>query len=313
MELFQLRYFAAAARRLHFGKAAEELFISQPSLSLQIARLERELGTPLFHRQGRRVALTDAGLVLLPLAERLLEGEREAFRAVQQVAGLERGRLALCALPALDQHLLPPWLARFRREHPAVELRVRELRPTRAVVQAVLDGQADLGFAQLPCSPGAEAGLAVRPLLEEPLELVVPADHPLARRGAAPLADAASEEWVWVHDAQEATHPLYSACLQAGFTPRVVCESGSVQGVLALVAAGLGIALLPRLAVEPREGTRVVPLAPPVPTRTLAVVWQPGRLSHAARAFLEYSLDAEPRPGALGTPKAGAPQASPGS
>ncbi len=290
VELFQLRYFVAAARGLHFGKAAEELFISQPSLSLQIQRLERELGTELFHRKGRRVVLTDAGVALLPLAERLLEGEREARRAVQEVMGLERGRLVLCALPALDQHLLPPWLAQFRREHPGVELRVRELRPTRAVVQAVTDGQADLGFVQLPCATDGEA-LALRPLLEEPLQMVVASDHPFAQRGEVALAEAADAEWVWVHEAQEATHPLYAACIQAGFTPRVVCESGSVQGVLALVAAGLGIALLPRLAVEPREGITAVPLAAPTPTRTLAVVWQPARLSHAARAFLEYCED----------------------
>src|SRR5436190_3791729 len=102
MEIFQLRYFVTAARRLHFSRAAEELHVSQPSLSLQVAGLEGELRTRLFHRQGRRVTLTDAGQALLPLAERILEQEAEARRVVQQVAGLERGRLTLCALPALD-------------------------------------------------------------------------------------------------------------------------------------------------------------------------------------------------------------------
>jgi LysR family hydrogen peroxide-inducible transcriptional activator len=282
MELFQLRYFARAARLLHFSRAAEELSISQPSLSLQIGRLETELGTPLFRRQGRRVTLTDAGEALLPLAERLLQLEAEARRAVQQVAGLQQGRLTLCALPALDQHLLPPWLAEFRREHPGVELRVRELRPARKVAQAVRDGQADLGFVHLPCDT---AGLAVRPLLEDPLRLIAPDGHPLAAREAVDLAELADEAWVWVHDAQEPEHPLYAACLQAGFTPRVVCESGSAQGVLALVAAGLGVALLPALAAEPRPGVRVLPLRPPH-SRTLAVVWDPAGLSHAGRAFL---------------------------
>src|SRR5688572_16854151 len=116
MEIFQLRYFVTAAHCLHFTRAADELNISQPSLSLQIASLEQELKTALFHRRGRRVTLTDAGQALLPLAERILAQEAEARRVVQQVAGLERGRLTLCALPALDQFLLPPWLARFRRE-----------------------------------------------------------------------------------------------------------------------------------------------------------------------------------------------------
>lgn len=284
MEIFQLRYFAMAARRLHFSRAAEELFVSQPSLSLQIGRLEAELGAPLFHRQGRRVTLTDAGAALLPLAERILEQEEEARRVVQQVAGLERGRLSLWALPTLDQYLLPPLLARFRREHPKVEIRVREIRPARAVAQAVSDGQADLGFVHLPCEV---EGLKLRPLLEDPFALIVPEGHRFAGRAAVSLAEAADEEFVWVHEAQDRDHPLYAACLGAGFAPRIVCESGSAQGILALVAAGLGIALLPQLAIEPRPGTRIVPLAGPVPTRTLAVLWDPDRLSHAACAFLD--------------------------
>jgi DNA-binding transcriptional LysR family regulator len=283
MELFQLRYFVTAARMLHFTRAAEALFVAQPSLSQQIGKLEAELGAALFHRQGRRVVLTDAGEVLLPLAERMLEQEAEAKHLVQQVAGLERGRLSLCALPALDQHLLPPWLARFRREHPEIELRVRELRPARAVAQAVLAGQADLGFVHLPCDTD---GLAVRPLLEDPFALVVPDAHPFAVRDEVSLSEAASEDFVWVHEAQDPEHPLYAACLSAGFRPRIVCESGSAQGILALVAAGLGIALLPKLAIQPRGGVRIVPLEEPVPSRTLVVLWQPDALSHAARAFL---------------------------
>lgn len=286
MEFAQLRYFASAARLLHFSRAARELYVSQPALSVQIGKLEAELGTRLFHRQGRRVTLTDAGEALLPLAERILEQEAEARRVVQQVAGLERGRLSLCALPALDQHLLPPWLARFRRDHPGIEIRVRELRPARAVAQAVLTGQADLGFVHLPCPV---EGLSVRPLLEDELALVVPEQHRLARGGEVQLAEAAAEDFVWVHDAQDPDHPLYAACLQAGFAPKIVCESGSAQGVLALVAAGLGIALLPRLAIEPRSDTAVVSLAG-APRRTLAVVWEPDALSHAGAAFLRLCV-----------------------
>lgn len=284
MEIFQLRYFVTAARLLHFSRAAEELYISQPSLSLQIGRLEAELGAALFHRQGRRVTLTDAGQTLLPFAERILEQEAEARRVVQQVRGLERGRLSLCALPALDQHLLPPWLARFRREHPGVEIRVRELRPARAIAQAILSGQADLGFVHLPCDT---EGLEARALVRDPLTLVVPEGHLLAAQPTADLAEAAGEDFVWVHDAQEADHPLYAACLRAGFRPRIVCQSGSAQGVLALVATGLGIALLPRLAVEERPGIRVLPLSSPDQFRTLAVLWRPDALSHASRRFLE--------------------------
>ena len=282
MELFQLRYFVAAGRKLNFSRAAESLYVSQPSLSQQVARLETELGTHLFHRTGRRVTLTQAGQALLPLAERLLAGEAEARRTVEEVAGLRRGRLTLYALPALEQHLLPPWLARFRREHPDIQLQVRELRPARAIAQAVAEGEADLGFVHLPYEV---EGLEHRVLLEDPFALVVPEGHSLARKRVLSLADVADQDWVWVREANDPDHPLYAACVAAGFRPRIVCESGSAQGVMALVAAGLGIALLPSLAIEDRAGVRQIPLQAAT-GRTLAVIWAPDRLEAAAAQFL---------------------------
>lgn len=284
MELFQLRYFAAAARHRNFSRAAEEVCVSQPSLSLQIANLEREVGTALFVRQGRSVRLTDAGAVLCEHAERILAQEREARRAVRAVVGLERGRLSVWTLPTLGQHLLPPLLARFRQACPAIEISVREAVPARAVGEAVAAGQADLGFVHLPC---AVAGLARRALRIEELALVVPEGHPLALRESVALAEAADQDFVWVQEGATPDHPLYAACLAAGFTPRIACVSGSSQGMQALVAAGLGIALLPRLALCPPDGAVIVELQRPRPTRTLAVVWRDEDLSHAARAFLE--------------------------
>jgi DNA-binding transcriptional LysR family regulator len=222
----------------------------------------------------------------------MLALEEEGRRAVREVAGLQRGVLSICALPALDQHLLPPWLAAFRREHPGIDLRVRELRPAAAIAEAVRAGHADLGFLQLPVDL---KGLAWRVLLEEALVVVVPAGGPLAGARVLRLEELAGEEWVWVAEARDTGHPLFAACLAAGFEPRIACESGSVQGVLALVAAGLGVALLPRLAAEPRAGTVVVPLASPAPRRTLGVAWRGDRLSHAARAFLAV-VAAHPSP-----------------
>ncbi len=282
MELFQLRYFTAAARHLNFSRAAEEACVSQPSLSLQIANLEREVGAALFTRHGRSVRLTDAGAALHEHAERILEQEREARRAVRAVVGLERGRLSLWTLPTLGQHLLPPLLAGFRQTYPGVEISVREAVPARAVGEAVAAGRADLGFVHLPCDV---RGLAQRVLLTEELALVVPQTHPLAARGSVALAALSDEDFVWAPEAATPEHPLYAACVAAGFAPRIACVSGSAQGMQALVAAGLGIALLPRLAIHPPEGARVIELSPPRPTRTLAVVWREKALSHAATAF----------------------------
>ena len=284
MELFQLRYFEAAARLGNFSRAAEEACVSQPSLSLQMGNLEREVGTALFTRHGRAVRLTDAGEALRGYAERMLELEAEARRAVRAVVGLERGRLSLWTLPTLGHHLLPPVLARFRRAHPDIEITVREAVPARVVGQAVAEGRADLGFVHLPCPV---PGLARRVLSEEELALVVPVGHVLAGAGPVALADVAGEDFVWVPEGTTTEHPIYAACVAAGFTPRIACVSGSAQGMQALVAAGLGIALLPRLAIHPPDGAVLVELLPPRPTRTLAVVWREGGApTHAAAAFL---------------------------
>lgn len=293
MELFQLRYFVAAARARNFSRAAREVCIAQPSLSQQIANLEREVGVPLFVRQGRSVALTDAGAALLEHAERILAQEREALWAVRAVVGLERGRLSLWTLPTPGQNLLPAALAPFRKAHPGVEITVNEMVPARAVAQAVASGQADLGLVHVPYGV---PGLQSRELLTEELVVVAPTGHPLTRRESPPaLAELADEDFVWVPHGNTAEHPIFSACLAAGFTPRIVCISGSAQGMQTLVAAGLGIALLPRLALHPPDGATIIELAAPRPTRTLAVIWRDEEtLSRAAREFRDRWLVAAP-------------------
>ncbi len=289
MEIYQLRYFVSAARLEHFTRAAEANHISQPSLSQQISNLEREVGTPLFYRQGRSVQLTDAGRTLLLYAERILKEEEAAKRAVQEVVGLRRGQLALWTLPTPGQHLLPRHLAAYRKIYPDIEITLRETVPAKAVAEAVESGKADIGIVHLPY---LVAGLAHRELLQEELALVVPITHPLAEQKEVALAALASEDFIWVPEGATAAHPLYAACLAAGFVPRIACISGSAQGMQELVAAGLGIALLPRLALSPPPGATVIELAAPRPTRTLVAVWRPDRLSHAATAFLHQLTNA---------------------
>lgn len=294
MELFQLRYFVSAARLKHFTRAAEENCVSQPSLSLQIANLEREVGAKLFLRERRSVRLTDAGEALLRHAERILAEEEAARRAVQEVLGLQRGRLTIWTLPTPGQHLLPPLLTAFRRAHPQIEIALRETVPARAVAEAVADARADIGIVHLPHQV---PGLAERTLLQEELALVVPQTHWLASHDSVALSAVAEEDFIWAPEGMTEAHPHYAACLAAGFAPHIVCVSGGAQGMQALVAAGLGIALLPRLAIHPPEGTKVVELEPPRPTRTLVAVWQPERLSRAASAFLEQlTLQTLPQP-----------------
>ncbi len=284
MELFQLRYFVAAARHLHFTRAALECCISQPSLSQQIANLEAEVGAPLFFRQGRSVRLTDAGQAMLGYAERILAEEAAAKRAVLEIKGLKRGKITIWTLPTPGQHLLPPLLALYRRRYPDIDISIREVVPARPIAEAVYAGHADLGIVHLPYQVD---GLEERVLLVEEMALVVPAGHWASTKESVSLSETSDEDFVWVSEGATEAHPLYAACLAAGFAPRIVCLSGSAQGMQALVAAGLGISLLPRLAINPPEGAGVVELGPNRPHRTLVAIWRSDRLTHAARAFLE--------------------------
>jgi DNA-binding transcriptional LysR family regulator len=270
MELFQLRYFVAAAKRGNFSRAAEEVCVSQPSLSLQIANLEKEIGTALFARQGRSVRLTDAGVTLLEHAERILEMEAEARRAVRQVVGLERGRLSLWTLPTLGQHLLPPRLAAFVMRTPESRSAcARRCPPARSARRSRRAGRIWASFICPVRLPDWRNGYWRKKSWRS---WFPPATRWQTSAAPVPLAAVAGEDFVWAPEGATLEHPLFAACVQAGFAPKIACVSGSAQGMQALVAAGLGIALLPRLAIAPPSGAAVVELAPPRPTRTLAVV-----------------------------------------
>jgi LysR family transcriptional regulator, transcription activator of glutamate synthase operon len=226
--------------------------------------------------------------VLRDYAEKLLALEEEARRSVRAVVGLERGQLRIWTLPTPGQHLLPPLLAEFRQRYPQIEIFLHERVPSLAVAEGVASGQADLGIVHLPC---AVRGLTMGELLTEELALVVPSGHLLVGSEPPTLAQLSEETFVWVPDGQSVEHPIYAACLAAGFVPKIACVSGSAGGMQALVAAGLGIALLPRLAITRIRGVEIIELAMPRPTRTLAVVHREDALSHAAAAFYALLID----------------------
>jgi DNA-binding transcriptional LysR family regulator len=178
MEMHQLAYFESVSRHLHFTRAAEELNVAQPSVSQQIRKLEAELGTPLFHRMKRNVALTEAGVLFLKHARSVLQELDEARVEVQELTGLRKGTLAVGAPPSVGTHLFPRALAAFSQRHPGISLTFREA-GSRTLVQLLEDGELDLAVVIQPIRHPA---LETRPLLEEELLLAVPHAHPLAPR-----------------------------------------------------------------------------------------------------------------------------------
>jgi DNA-binding transcriptional LysR family regulator len=244
MDLRRLRYFVAVAEELHFGRAAQRLNISQPPLSVQIRTLEREIGAPLLIRTQRRVELTEAGRVLLEEARRLLGQAEAAVIHVRRAAEGTVGRLTIGFVSTVDYSILPPLVRRFRQKYPGITLKLLELTGDRQ--QALLQsGELDLGLSILP-SPASD--LTMRPVFREPLIAAVPASHPLAARRRAALRSLAAEPFIQFP--RELAPGLYdlaiAACQKAGFTPHLSQEAIQMQTILGLVAAGLGVAVVPR-------------------------------------------------------------------
>jgi LysR family hydrogen peroxide-inducible transcriptional activator len=283
MEMHQLRYFVTVVREGTFTKAAERLYITQPSLSEQIRKLETELGGPLFQRLGRKLALTDAGEALLPHAEKVMFEVEQARARVQEVRGLRRGRLSIGVLPSAAARLLPTFLAEFQRRYPGVEVALREETVSVDFEQMVHDGLLDLAIIRLP---KRRANLEERFLVREPMLLVVPPGHRLSERRSVALADLSGESFVTMKPGHGLRELLERFCRQAGFEPRIVFETGQLGSVVGLVLAGMGVTVVPRMAAG-QEGRRIT-VRDRYAYRDLGVIWRQGQpLSPPATVFLD--------------------------
>ena len=285
-DLRRLRYFVAVAEELHFGRAARRLNLSQPPLSVQIQTLEREIGTPLLMRTKRRVALTEAGQVLLEEARRLIAQAEQAVVHTRRAASGEVGRLTLGFVSTVDYSVLPPLVRRFRRRHPGVALRLLELTSDRQQAM-LLSGDLDLGLSILP-SPLAQ--LSTRQVLCEPLVAAVPSVHPLATRRQRIRIDALRGDGFVIFPRPLAPG-LYdlviSCCQRAGFTPNLAQEAIQMQTILGLVAAGVGVAVVPAcMATLQRPDVRYLHLTPLRNVVETSAVWHAENGSPVLAALL---------------------------
>jgi LysR family transcriptional activator of glutamate synthase operon len=287
MKLRHLSYFIAVADQLSFSKAAEGLRVAQPAISQQIRALERELGAQLFDRVGKRVSLTEAGRALLPHARQIIAAVEAAENEVHERNSLTRGTASLGAPPTVSTHLLPDQLLRFKRKHPGLEVTLREA-GTETLLQLIEVGQLDLAIVAADRLPDIVESV---PLLEEEYVLAVSAQHPLrlAARKTVRLADLAAEAFILFPEGYRLREVTLSACRRAGFEPKVALDGGAMQSALEFVAAGLGVALMPELALEGRKDIHALSISDQSLRRTLGLVWRKGRyLSPAARALREF-------------------------
>lgn len=290
MELYQLEYFLETARQRNFTRAAAKLNLAQTALSEQIRKLESELGTPLFHRGRRESNLTAAGETLRTHAEGLLERAQAARAAVQELVGLRGGRLSIGSIPSASACLLPQAIAAFRKRHPLVELALYE-GTTEAVAQWVETGRVEFGLVQLPAPAGH---FEEQVILAEPFVLLAKRSNPAAKIKRLHLGDLRSEPFVLYKG--RARDTALAACRAAGFEPRIACESSELETIRSLVAAGLGVALLPQLATrQSSPGCVALPLCAPPIERHVAILSRSGQSpTPGAAVFRALLLKANP-------------------
>lgn len=243
IDLRHLRYFVALAERLHFGRAAESLFITQPPLSRQIAALEAELGVPLFYRHSRSVELTAAGRDFYPQAKQLLAGLDRAVRSVRAAAQGARGELRLSFTMVAAWILLPALLKTYSSAYPEVNLVLNEVLP-KDLGPALEQGAADVALTFPELHP---ASLCYQSVYSEPLCVVLPAKHPLAKATEFSVALLAEEPFItFPQQTAPALHKAVMRCCEtAGFVPKIRLETQLQQTIVNLVAEGLGVSIVP--------------------------------------------------------------------
>ena len=274
VNLRDLRYLVALADERHFGKAAAKCFVSQPTLSAQIRKLEEYLGVPLVERQPRRVALTETGEKIVRRARIVLQ---EAD-AIVEVARTDRdplsGQIKLALIPTVGPYLLPHVAGRLKRELPRLKLMLYEYQ-TESLLERLRAGEIDVGVLALPVEMD---GLKCVSMYDEPFALAVPSNHPLADRERVKIDDLRGETLLLLEDGHCLRDQALEVCSRIRVNETQDYRATSLETLRQMVAAGHGVTLLPELAAETPVGTarglRIKPFVKPAPGRTIGVVWR---------------------------------------
>jgi DNA-binding transcriptional LysR family regulator len=280
LDVKRLRILREVAQQGSFSAAGDALYLSQSAVSQQIATLEREVGMQLLDRTREGPKLTDAGRVLVAHAEAAIARLDEAERELAAIAGLEGGELRLASFPSASATVLTEAVSLFHRRHPNVRLSVADAEPEESLPR-LRAGELDLALTiDYPSVPSPEERDLERTLvLTESMHLALPADHELARRQVVPLAEFEQTEWLCGSRPSTCGEAVIRACRDAGFEPRIGFESDDYHVMQGFIAAGLGVTLLPDLALTTLRSDVVVrPTDPPAPKRR---VWAATRAEGA--------------------------------
>lgn len=289
LELRQLQYFVQVARLQHVTKAAEELHVAQSAVSRQIHRLEDELGVRLFMQRGRNVQLTPVGQLFLRRAETILGDLDRAVLEIHEFLDPEVGEIRIGFPHSLGINLVPQVVAAFRKLHPNVKFRFRQgMYPS--LIRDVVDAEVDLAF--ISPFPDRNDLVTGEVLLTEQLFAILPEGHPLALEDSIKLSDLKDEKFVLFSEGYSLRPIVWEACKEAGFTPKIGFEGEETSTIRGLVAAGMGVSLLPEMAVYESNSMMpaIVRISEPQVTRTIGLIRRSGEklplVVHMFHAFL---------------------------
>jgi DNA-binding transcriptional LysR family regulator len=296
LDVKRLRVLHEVARQGSFSAAADALSYTQSAISQQIAALERETGTTLVDRGARGIRMTDAGEALVRHADAILTRITDAEAELEAIAGLRGGRVRLASFATAGSTFVPHAIATFHEQHPEVEILLRESDPEESV-PALKAGQLDIAILFEPHGAGDMSDLEQVHLLEDPMSVVLPEDHPLASKAKVRLKDLSDESWVQTTSSCPCGVIVADQCRAAGFEPRVAFESDDYLTVQGLVAAGVGVAMIPSLGLAAyRPDVAIRPLIGANPKRDIFAATLPcGRRAPATQAMLDVLCDAARR------------------
>jgi len=291
MELRQLRYFIEVAEREHVTAAAEHLHVAQSAISLQISKLEDELGVTLFERVGRNVKLTQIGKIFLVYTKRAIQSIDFAKAKIDEYLDPEHGSINIGYPTSLANHLLPLVISAYKAEHPNVSYHLRQ-GSYKDLIEAVKTG--DIGLAFLGPIPIDEPELETHILFSERLSAIVPSTHPLASRKTLTLNELQNDEFVLFPKGYVLYDLAVKACQQAGFDPKVSAEGEDMDAIKGLVAAGIGVSLLPEGTFYDRTTRRTIkiPIDAPQVKRTVGIITSKNReLAPTEKVFYLFVKD----------------------
>ena len=273
MEFHQLRYVCAIADTGNFSRAAERCQIAQPSLSQQVLKLEGDLGAKLFDRLGRSVRLTEVGRAFIPHARAILEQMDVARASVSHKNADFRGSVAVGVIPTVTPYLIPSYTAAFAKKYPDAKLRIVE-ETTSILVEGLRNLSIDVAILALPLR---HKDLELVPIRTEPLFVVMRRDHPRASAESLALKDLRGESFVMLRDGHCFRDLSIATCTRARITPNIAFESGQFSSLLGMVAAGVGVSLVPEMAIDRNVGCRYVRLSDAQARRTIVAAVLRGR------------------------------------